>query len=77
MLKLLYIYILTLSIANALNWSLFKAGGSLGSPALRRRHKYLPPEQWFEQNLDHFNPIDNSTWKQVHFNILINEYVNI
>jgi hypothetical protein len=25
----------------------------------------LAPEQWFEQKLDHFNPTDNRTWKQV------------
>jgi hypothetical protein len=25
----------------------------------------LPKEQWFQQKLDHFNPLDNRTWKQV------------
>ena len=27
---------------------------------------YDPPkEQWFTQNLDHFNPVEGRTWKQV------------
>ena len=25
-----------------------------------------PPDQWFEQKLDHFNVVNTKTWKQVH-----------
>lgn len=28
---------------------------------------FLPQEQWVEQRLDHFNPADTRTWKQVFF----------
>ena len=28
---------------------------------------HLPPEQWFTQQLDHFNPTNQQTWKQVRF----------
>ncbi|XP_026472568.1 LOW QUALITY PROTEIN: putative serine protease F56F10.1 [Ctenocephalides felis] len=67
MLKLIVFFVFLSGFVNGLRWNVFKAGGSLGSPHLRRHHKHLPPEQWFEQNLDHFNPIENGTWKQRYF----------
>lgn len=38
-------------------------GGNLGAPETNKTT--LPPEEWFEQTLDHFNPTDGRTWKQV------------
>lgn len=41
------------------------SGGGLGSPDLSRPNDPLPKDQWFAQFLDHFNPTDARTWKQV------------
>lgn len=41
-------------------------GGNLGKP--RNNNSVLPepfPEMWFTQKLDHFNPNNEVTWKQV------------
>ena len=40
-------------------------GGKLGEPAGEWQGE-LPPDQWFVQSLDHFNPSDTRTWKQVY-----------
>lgn len=39
-------------------------GGNLGAPG-GYKGEPLPAAQWFKQKLDHFNPSDLSTWKQV------------
>lgn len=36
----------------------------LGSPFVENFVK-LPPDEWFDQKLDHFDPMNNVTWKQV------------
>ena len=38
----------------------------------------FPPDQWFEQRLDHFNLINNETWQQVgiFFNRLFENVLN-
>lgn len=74
-----YIKIVILIIINLeliLSTRLFHRGrpltrhGMLGAPVSRKFMESnpqitLPKEQWFEQKLDHFNPADNTTWKQV------------
>ena len=42
--------------------------GMLGSPAIHSQlysNVELPEEQWLEQKLNHFDPVDTRTWKQV------------
>ena len=34
----------------------------------------LPPDMWFEQKLDHFNPQDQRTWQQVGRRFLIKSF---
>ena len=40
--------------------------GFLGSPRTNYRGP-VPPDQWFEQRLDHFNEAETRTWKQRYF----------
>lgn len=41
-----------------------KKNGNLGEPNLSK--SFDPPkDQWFTQNLDHFNPVEGRTWQQV------------
>lgn len=51
-------------------WKIFHLGrshgGNIADPELLTNYK-LPPDQWFDQTLDHFNPTDERTWKQVSF----------
>ena len=39
-------------------------GGMLGVPK-HDPNISLPPDEWFEQQLDHFDPTDTRTWEQV------------
>lgn len=42
--------------------------GMLGTPAIHPElfsSLQLPEEQWFDQKLNHFDPVDTRTWKQV------------
>ncbi|XP_033638180.1 thymus-specific serine protease-like [Asterias rubens] len=41
-------------------------GGMVGAPR-RQTDGPLPPDQWLEQKLDHFNDADLRTWKQRYF----------
>ncbi|XP_071951761.1 putative serine protease F56F10.1 [Antedon mediterranea] len=41
--------------------------GGMLTPPIISHHDVLPPEQWFEQKLDHFDPTDTNTWKQRYF----------
>ncbi|XP_046391148.1 putative serine protease K12H4.7 [Ischnura elegans] len=54
----------------ATGWKLSKKaryhGGLLGEPVMDRNFS-LPPDQYFSQKLDHFNPTDVRTWKQRYF----------
>lgn len=46
-------------------WKGRKNGGNLGHPSnFEISDKPLPQDEWFTQNLDHFNPINNETWQQ-------------
>lgn len=38
----------------------------LGNPVLRSDQE-VPPDQWFDQTLDHFHPTDDRTWRQRYF----------
>ena len=40
-----------------------RIGGLLGEPRIGNHQ--LPPDQWFNQLLDHFTPSDLTTWQQV------------
>lgn len=40
--------------------------GLLGEPVVQS-NVTLPPDQWFKQKLDHFNPTDLRTWSQRYF----------
>ena len=44
-------------------------GGNIGEPILLK-NKDLPQQQWFTQYLDHFNPTEARTWKQVFYKYL-------
>lgn len=48
-----------------------RSGGNVGSAGNQSEQFYakLIEDNWFEQNLDHFDPTNTKTWKQV--NILI------
>ncbi|EZA47726.1 Putative serine protease K12H4.7 [Ooceraea biroi] len=52
-------------------WRTFMRGRSrydnLKEPTLSSEKDVLPEEQWFTQDVDHFNPLDNSVWKQRYF----------
>ncbi|KAJ6625679.1 putative serine protease K12H4.7, partial [Pseudolycoriella hygida] len=45
-----------------------RTGGNLGDPTgnhgFTSENVTLPPDEWFEQILDHFNPTNVATWKQ-------------
>nr|CAD7395997.1 unnamed protein product [Timema cristinae] len=51
-------------------WKIFHhgrhKGGMLGAPYTDQQIA-LPPAEWFEQKLDHFNPTDTTTWRQKYF----------
>ena len=47
-------------------------GAKLGEPAGEWQGE-LPPDQWFVQSLDHFNPSDTRTWKQVYLKSILKE----
>lgn len=63
------IYFLTQFSSSALR--LFSHGrrfnGNLGdpSPVANKLDLGLPADEWFDQNLDHFDPTSSKTWKQV------------
>lgn len=66
----LYFAILILEIHS---WKIFHrgrgVGGNLGIPVSHRNKYREIPEQWFLQELDHFNPADDRKWKQVSNNV--------
>lgn len=45
-------------------------GGNLGTPILSGNYVAFE-DQWFTQFLDHSNPTDARTWKQVRYRFLI------
>lgn len=56
-------------IKNAHGWRLFwkgrRSGGNLIPPHMNLTHNQLPPDQWFDQKLDHLDESNNAIWKQV------------
>lgn len=50
-------------------WKGRRFNGNLGDPFDSMTTAQLPPDEWFEQELDHFDAINTKTWNQV--NIII------
>lgn len=46
-------------------WKGRRNGGNLAAPYSHLLRHELPPDQWFDQKLDHFSENDQLTWKQV------------
>ncbi|XP_063240826.1 putative serine protease K12H4.7 [Bacillus rossius redtenbacheri] len=65
------VHLLVLLTNQAKSWKIFQKGrsklGMLGSPAVNISGVELPPSEWFEQKLDHFNPTKTTTWKQKYY----------
>lgn len=66
---LLIFLIFVFSIENAYGWRTFwkgrRNGGNLVAPHEYITRGQLPPDQWFDQKLDHFSDSNNKHWKQV------------
>lgn len=66
---ILVIFLISLENANA--WKLFskghRSGGNLIAPHKNVSREQLPPDQWFDQKLDHFSDNNNELWKQVYY----------
>jgi len=49
-------------------WKGRRTGGNLGGASARKKSQFhalsLPPDEWFVQILDHFDPTNIGTWKQ-------------
>lgn len=64
--------ILFLLLENVLSWRTFwkgrRDGGNLIAPPINVSAEELPPDQWFDQKLDHFTQTNNKLWKQVNNN---------
>lgn len=54
-------------------WKIFfrgrEVGGNIGQPLAESNYLDDIPEEWFTQNLDHFNPTEDRTWQQVSFKL--------
>lgn len=61
-LKMKFIFLIVWCI-----WWTFPVICKINSPLKSRvkRNDEDENDEWFVQKLDHFNPIDNTTWKQV------------
>lgn len=46
-------------------WKGRRDGGNLVAPQSNISRQLLPPDQWFDQKLDHFNDTNPGQWKQV------------
>lgn len=70
--KTLNCFVFLAIIHSTLGWRHFwkgrQTGGNLGGAArrdgLNSENGNLPPDEWFEQMLDHFDPTNTATWKQ-------------
>lgn len=59
------LYVALISVDGVKKFHLGRSnGGNLGIPGGDYQSN-LPPPQWFKQKLDHSNPSDLRTWKQV------------
>lgn len=69
MMKSIFVFAIFLAVIHhGTAWRSFmrgrSSGGNLGSPFMTKAVD--PPEElWFNQYLDHFNPVEGRTWKQV------------
>lgn len=67
--KVLVFCIFLISLENAFGWRIFwkghRKGGNLIAPHVNVSREELPPDQWFDQKLDHFGDSNNELWKQV------------
>lgn len=67
--KLIVLLIFAISLENVYGWRTFwkghRRGGNLIAPHGNLSRAHLPPDQWFDQKLDHFTPTNNELWKQV------------
>lgn len=65
--RLFFIFFLIVGIYGGRQFRLGRSkGGNLGAPG-DYKGEILPPKQWFKQRLDHYNPSDLRTWKQLYF----------
>ncbi|XP_019872170.1 putative serine protease K12H4.7 [Aethina tumida] len=69
---LLNCFLLSLCYKEVFNWKIFhngrSVGGNLGKPGGYKLHRdYRNFERWFTQNLDHFNPGEETTWQQRYY----------
>lgn len=67
--KVIFVFFAIL-IVKIHSWRIFhrgrSVGGNLGVPVSEHDNVIKEiPEQWFLQELDHFNPADDRKWKQV------------
>lgn len=66
------VILLSFIISDVSGWRTFwkgrRSGGNLVHPEVNVTKNELPPDQWFEQKLDHFNESNKETWKQVSVN---------
>lgn len=67
--KLFVLLIFLVTLENARGWRMFwkgrRSGGNLIAPHVNDTHNELPPDQWFDQKLDHFGDNNSELWKQV------------
>lgn len=63
----LVVLILALDLGSGTRLGRRRRGGGLLTPPRRPEGTELPESQWFLQKLDHFDPTDGRTWKQVGF----------
>ncbi|XP_011313900.1 putative serine protease K12H4.7 [Fopius arisanus] len=66
---LFFLLILLAVCESSFAWrSFFRGRGKhgFGEPKLSRKYQ-LPPDMWFTQNLDHFDPTNMQTWQQRYF----------
>lgn len=65
---------LCISFGNVFCWKTFwkgrRSGGNLVAP--HANVSELPPDQWFDQKLDHFDNSNNIQWKQVSYSVKSN-----
>lgn len=67
--RLFILLICVILLENAYGWHTFwkghRKGGNLIAPHSNLSRNALPPDQWFDQKLDHFTSTNNQLWKQV------------
>lgn len=58
-----------ISLESTHGWRSFWKGrrfdGNLIPPPANVSREHLPPDQWIDQKLDHFNESNTAVWKQV------------